>query len=137
MLFRSDGVGEDDITAWRMLTERLGSRGVMLVGDDLFVTNAKRLKKGIENEVANAILLKPNQIGTTTETIEAARIARTAGYKTIMSHRSGETECTIISDLAVGLSSDYVKFGAPARGERVAKYNRLIRIENEMRGALT
>ena len=132
-----DGVGEDDITAWRMLTERLGSRGVMLVGDDLFVTNAKRLKKGIENEVANAILLKPNQIGTITETIEAARIARTAGYKTIMSHRSGETECTIISDLAVGLSSDYVKFGAPARGERVAKYNRLIRIENEIRGALT
>ena len=132
-----DGMGEDDIKGWRKLTEKLSPRGVMLVGDDLFVTNKERLKRGIENKIANAILLKPNQIGTLTETIEAAAIAGGAGYKTIMSHRSGETECTFISDLAVALSSDYVKFGAPARGERVAKYNRLIRIENELRGSLT
>ena len=127
-----DGMGEDDTSGWKMLTDRLKVKDVILVGDDLFVTNKERLKKGICDRIANAILLKPNQIGTVSETVEAASVARRAGYKTIMSHRSGETECTVISDFAVALSADYVKFGAPARGERTAKYNRLIRIENEM-----
>ena len=129
-----DGMGEDDTSGWKMLTERLKPKGITLVGDDLFVTNKERLAMGINEGIASAILLKPNQIGTVSETIEAAALAKRSGYKTIMSHRSGETECTIISDLAAALSVDYVKFGAPARSERTAKYNRLIKIEDEMRG---
>lgn len=129
-----DGMGEDDTEGWKMLTKRLGPKEINLVGDDLFVTNRERLEEGIKKGLANAVLLKPNQIGTVSETIDAASLAKSVGYKTVMSHRSGETECTVISDLAVALSCDYVKFGAPARGERTAKYNRLMRIEEELRG---
>ena len=129
-----DGMGENDNLGWKMLTDRLKPKGITLVGDDLFVTNKERLGRGISDGIANAILLKPNQIGTVSETIDAAGLAKSAGYKTVMSHRSGETECTLISDLAVALMTDYVKFGAPARSERTAKYNRLKRIEEEMHG---
>ena len=129
-----DGMGENDNLGWKMLTDRLKPKGITLVGDDLFVTNKERLGRGISDGIANAILLKPNQIGTVSETIDAAGLAKSAGYKTVMSHRSGETECTLISDLAVALMTDYVKFGAPARSERTAKYNRLKRIEEEMYG---
>ncbi|MBR5241616.1 MAG: phosphopyruvate hydratase [Clostridia bacterium] len=129
-----DGMGEDDTEGWKMLTDRLKPKGVTLVGDDLFATNKERLSMGINEGIASAILLKPNQIGTVSETIDAATLAKRSGYKTVMSHRSGETECTIISDLAVALSADYVKFGAPCRSERTAKYNRLIKIEDEIRG---
>lgn len=123
-----DPLDEEDWDGWKCLTEKVGDK-VILVGDDLFVTNPVRLNKGISMGCGNAILIKPNQIGTLSETMEAIRMAKEHGYETIMSHRSGETEDTTIADLSVGLSSDLIKTGAPCRGERTAKYNRLIRIE--------
>lgn len=123
-----DPLDEEDWDGWKCLTEKVGDK-VILVGDDLFVTNPVRLNKGIAMGCGNAILIKPNQIGTLSETMEAIRMAKEHGYETIMSHRSGETEDTTIADLSVGLGSDLIKTGAPCRGERTAKYNRLIRIE--------
>lgn len=124
-----DPLDENDWSGWKALTERMQGKA-HLVGDDLFVTNLKRLQQGIANKTADAILIKPNQIGTLTETIETVRLAQTNGYKTIMSHRSGETEDTFIADLAVALNTGYIKTGAPCRAERTAKYNRLIAIED-------
>jgi enolase len=126
-----DGNAEDDWDGWRATTERLGDR-VQLVGDDVFVTNVTRLREGIERGVANSILIKVNQIGTLTETIEAVHLAHENGYSAVMSHRSGETEDTTIADLAVALGTGQIKTGAPARSDRVAKYNRLLRIEEEL-----
>ncbi|NMA31106.1 MAG: phosphopyruvate hydratase [Candidatus Methanofastidiosa archaeon] len=126
-----DGLGEEDWDGWVKLTQRLGNR-IQLVGDDLFVTNPKRLAKGIEMGAGNSILIKLNQIGTVTETIDAIKLAYSAGYRAVVSHRSGETEDTFISDLAVGLGTKQLKTGAPARSERVAKYNRLLRIEEKI-----
>jgi len=126
-----DGLAEDDWEGWKALTERLGKR-LQLVGDDLFVTNVIRLQRGIETGVANSILIKLNQIGTLTETIETMESARRAGYSRVVSHRSGETEDTFIADLAVGTAAGQIKAGAPSRSERVAKYNRLLRIEEEV-----
>ena len=123
-----DGLDQRDFDGWRMLTTALGDK-IMLVGDDLFVTNEKRLREGIESNAANAILIKPNQIGTLTETIRVIQLAKQADYRFILSHRSGETEDTTISDIAVALNAPFIKAGAPARGERIAKYNRLLRIE--------
>ena len=123
-----DPLDEEDWDGWKRLTEKVGDK-VILVGDDLFVTNPVRLNKVISMGCGNAILIKPNQIGTLSETMEAIRMAKEHGYETIMSHRSGETEDTTIADLSVGLGSDLIKTGAPCRGERTAKYNRLIRIE--------
>lgn len=122
-----DGLAEDDWKAWRKMTERFGSR-IQLVGDDLFVTNTELLQRGIDEKVANAILVKPNQIGTLSETIDAVLLAQKSGYKTIMSHRSGETEDTSIAHLAVGLGTGQIKTGSLSRSERIAKYNELIRI---------
>lgn len=119
---------EDDWEGWQKLTQELGDR-IQLVGDDLFVTNPERLKKGIELGAANAILVKVNQIGTLTEAFEAIYMAQRAGYRTIISHRSGETEDTIIADIAVATGAGQIKTGAPCRSERVAKYNQLLRIE--------
>jgi enolase len=126
-----DGLAEDDWGAWRLLTERLGDR-VQLVGDDLFVTNVERLRRGIEEGVGNAILIKVNQIGTLTETLQTIDLARTNGYAAVMSHRSGETEDTTIADLAVATGVGQIKTGAPSRSDRVAKYNQLLRIEEEL-----
>lgn len=126
-----DSVGEEDYEGWQMLTERIGDR-VMLVGDDLFVTNEARLKEGIANGWGNAILIKPNQIGTLSETLSVIRLARSTGFGTILSHRSGETEDTTIADIAVGTNAPFIKSGAPCRSERVAKYNRLLRIESSL-----
>jgi enolase len=126
-----DGAAEDDWESWRALTERLGDR-VQLVGDDLFVTNPERLQQGIDRGVGNSILVKVNQIGTLTETIEAVRLAQANGYSAVMSHRSGETEDATIADLAVALGTGQIKTGAPARSDRVAKYNQLLRIEEEL-----
>jgi enolase 1/2/3 len=126
-----DGMDEEDWDGWKLLTERLGER-VQLVGDDLFVTNPERLRRGIELGVGNSILVKVNQIGTLSETLEAIRIAREAGYTTVISHRSGETEDTTIADLAVATGAGQIKTGAPSRSDRVAKYNRLLRIEEEL-----
>jgi enolase len=126
-----DGMDEEDWDGWRQLTEKLGER-VQLVGDDLFVTNPERLRRGIELGVGNSILVKVNQIGTLSETFEAIRIAREAGYTTVISHRSGETEDTTIADLAVATGAGQIKTGAPSRSDRVAKYNRLLRIEEEL-----
>ena len=126
-----DGMDEEDWEGWKLLTERIGDL-CQLVGDDLFVTNPARLRRGIEQGVANSILIKVNQIGTLTETLEAIQIARDAGYTTVISHRSGETEDTTIADLAVGTGAGQIKAGAPARSDRVAKYNRLLRIEGEL-----
>jgi enolase len=126
-----DGMAEDDWRGWKLLTEKLGSK-VQLVGDDLFVTNVKRLRKGIDDGIANSILIKVNQIGTLTETIEAVRLAQANGYSAVMSHRSGETEDATIADLAVALGTGQIKTGAPARSDRVAKYNQLLRIEEEL-----
>lgn len=123
-----DPLDENDWAGWQELTKRAGE-SVTLVGDDLFVTNKKRLHTGIEKHCGNAILIKPNQIGTVTETIETVQLAQKNGYKTIMSHRSGETEDTFIADLAVALNTGYIKTGAPCRGERTAKYNRLLALE--------
>lgn len=128
-----DPLDEEDWDGWKLLTKKIGSR-VLLVGDDLFVTNPKRLRYGMKHEAANAILIKPNQIGSLSETMEAVRIATEHGYRAIMSHRSGETEDTTIADLAVALNTGYIKTGAPCRGERTAKYNRLLQIEAELRG---
>jgi enolase len=126
-----DGLAEDDWDGWRDLTERLGER-VQLVGDDLFVTNVERFRRGIEAGVGNAILVKVNQIGTLTETLEAIELGRANGYAAIMSHRSGETEDTTIADLAVATGVGQIKTGAPSRSDRVAKYNQLLRIEEEL-----
>ncbi len=126
-----DGLAEEDWESWKELTKRIGNK-VQLVGDDLFVTNKNRLSKGIVSQVANAILIKPNQIGTLTETLDTIRLAHENGYKTIISHRSGETEDTTIADLSVAINSGQIKTGAPCRTDRVAKYNRLLNIENEM-----
>jgi enolase len=128
-----DGLAEDDWGTWRAVTERLGER-VQLVGDDLFVTNAERLQRGIDEGVANAILVKVNQIGTLTETLDAMKLARENGYACVMSHRSGETEDATIADLAVATGCGQIKTGAPSRGERTAKYNQLLRIEEELGG---
>ena len=129
-----DGMGEEDWEGWKMLTDALGGK-LQLVGDDLFVTNSKRLAKGIELGCANAILVKVNQIGSLTETMEAIQMAKQAGYACVMSHRSGETEDTTIADLAVATNAGQIKTGAPARSDRVAKYNQLIRIEEELADA--
>jgi enolase len=126
-----DGAGEEDWAAWKAMTDGLGGR-VQLVGDDLFVTNAERLRRGIEAGVANAILVKVNQIGTLTETLETIATARSAGYASVISHRSGETEDTTIADLAVATNAGQIKAGAPSRTDRVAKYNQLLRIEEEL-----
>jgi enolase len=126
-----DGLAEDDWGTWRALTERLGGR-LQLVGDDIFVTNPERLRRGIMENVANAILIKVNQIGTLTETLDAMALAREAGYACVMSHRSGETEDTTIADLAVATGCGQIKTGAPSRSDRVAKYNQLLRIEEEL-----
>jgi len=126
-----DGMAEDDWEGWHSLTEKLGSR-VQLVGDDLFVTNVTRLKKGIADRIANSILIKVNQIGSLTETIDAVRLAQTSGYTAVMSHRSGETEDSTIADLAVALSCGQIKTGSLARSDRTAKYNQLLRIEEEL-----
>ena len=126
-----DGLAEDDWEGWRRLTEKLGKR-VQLVGDDIFVTNVVRLRHGIEEGIANSILIKVNQIGTLTETLETMATAARAGYSTVVSHRSGETEDTFIADLAVATGAGQIKTGAPSRSERVAKYNRLLQIEEEV-----
>jgi len=126
-----DGMDEEDWDGWKLLTERIGDR-CQLVGDDLFVTNPERLRRGIEMGVANSILIKVNQIGTLSETLDAIQIARDSGYTTVISHRSGETEDTTIADLAVGTRAGQIKTGAPSRSDRVAKYNRLLRIEEEL-----
>jgi len=126
-----DGMAEDDWTGWELLTEKLGNK-IQLVGDDIFVTNKKLLEKGIERKVANAILIKLNQIGTLTETLDTIECAKQAGYACVISHRSGETEDTTIADLAVATNAGQIKTGAPARSDRVAKYNQLIRIEEEL-----
>jgi enolase len=126
-----DGMAEDDWEGWSTLTDRLGSR-LQLVGDDVFVTNTQLLKKGIDAGVANAILIKVNQIGTLTETLAAIRMAREAGYACVMSHRSGETEDVTIADLAVATGCGQIKTGAPSRTDRVAKYNQLLRIEEAL-----
>jgi len=126
-----DGLAEDDWEGWQLLTEKLGEK-VQLVGDDLYVTNVERLSKGIRLKASNSILIKPNQIGTLTETIAAIKMAQQAGWTAVVSHRSGETEDTTIADLAVGLNTGLIKAGAPCRSERTAKYNRLLRIEEEL-----
>ena len=126
-----DGLAEEDWEGWKILTQRLGNK-IQLVGDDLFVTNVKRLEKGIKEKAANAILIKPNQIGTLTETLSTIRLAKENGYRTIISHRSGETEDTTIADIAVAINAGQIKTGAPCRTDRVAKYNRLLNIENEI-----
>ena len=126
-----DGLAEEDWEGWKILTEKLKSK-VQLVGDDLFVTNPQRLRRGIKEGVANAILIKPNQIGTLTETLDTIKIAKENGYKTIISHRSGETDDTTIADIAVGVNAGQIKTGAPCRIDRVSKYNRLLYIEQEI-----
>jgi enolase len=127
-----DGLAEDDWDGWRLLTRELGAK-VQLVGDDLFVTNPQRLRLGIDAGVANSILIKPNQIGTLTETLEAVHTAQDAGYTAVISHRSGETEDATISDFAVATNAGQIKTGSACRGERTAKYNQLLRIEQELR----
>jgi enolase len=131
MVFIEDGLGENDWEGWSELTRRLGSR-TLLVGDDIFVTNPAIIREGISRGVGNATLIKLNQIGTVTETLEAVRISHEAGYRTVISHRSGETEDTFIADLAVAVGAAYIKTGSMARSERVAKYNQLLRIEEEL-----
>ena len=126
-----DGMDENDWEGWKYLTEKIGHK-VQLVGDDLFVTNVKRLSRGIENGIANSILIKVNQIGTLTETIDAVHMAKNAGYTSVMSHRSGETEDTTIADLAVALNCGQIKTGSASRSDRMAKYNQLLRIEEEL-----
>lgn len=126
-----DGLAEEDWDSWKVLTQKLGNK-IQLVGDDLFVTNVARLKKGIDLKVANSILIKPNQIGTLTETLDAIELAKSNGYKVIISHRSGETEDTTIADIAVATNIGQIKSGAPCRTDRIAKYNRLLNIEQEL-----
>lgn len=127
-----DAMADSDGYGWRRLTERFSDKKTILIGDDLFVTDAQKIADGAKGGIANAVLIKPNQIGTLTETAEAIRCAATYGYKTAMSHRSGETEDSIIADLAVGFGTHFIKTGAPARSERTAKYNRLMKIESEL-----
>jgi len=127
-----DGLAEEDWDGWQMMTKQLGGR-VQLVGDDLFVTNVKRLMAGIKLGAGNSILVKVNQIGSLTESMKTVAMAKRNGFRTIISHRSGETEDTTIADLAVALNAGYIKTGAPCRGERTAKYNRLLRIEEELK----
>ena len=127
-----DGMGENDWEGWAMLTQRMGDR-CQLVGDDLFVTNVKYLSKGIERNCANSVLVKVNQIGTLTETLDTIELARRNGYTTIISHRSGETEDTTIADIAVAINAGQIKTGSMSRSDRTAKYNQLIRIEEELR----
>ena len=126
-----DGLAEEDWNGWKALTDKLKDK-IMLVGDDLFVTNKNRLEKGIRNNIANAILIKLNQIGTITETLDCIEMAKQNGYKIVISHRSGETEDSFIADLAVAVNGGYIKSGAPCRTDRVCKYNRLINIESEL-----
>jgi enolase len=126
-----DGLAEDDWDGWRLLTEKLGSK-IQIMGDDIFVTNTTRLSQGIETGVANSILIKLNQIGTITETLDTIEMARQAGYTTVVSHRSGETEDATIADLVVAVNAGQIKTGAPCRSDRVAKYNQLLRIEEEL-----
>lgn len=130
-----DALGEEDWKEWKLLTRAIGDK-IQIVGDDLFVTNYERLEKGIKNKVANAILIKPNQIGTLTETLRTINLARKNGYKIIISHRSGETEDTFIADLAVATNAGQIKAGAPCRSERVSKYNRLLNIERELKNGI-
>ncbi len=126
-----DGLAEDDWEGWKLLTDRLG-KTVQLVGDDLFVTNTERLERGISLGVANSILIKVNQIGTLTETLDAIEMAKKAGYTAIVSHRSGETEDVTIADIVVGINAGQIKTGAPSRTDRVAKYNQLLRLEETL-----
>ena len=126
-----DGLDEEDWEGWQYMTRELGDK-IQLVGDDLFVTNTERLNKGIKERCGNSILIKLNQIGTVSETLEAIKMAHKAGYTAVVSHRSGETEDTTIADLAVALNTGQIKTGAPSRSERVAKYNQLLRIEEEL-----
>ncbi|KPK24810.1 MAG: enolase, partial [Nitrospira bacterium SG8_3] len=126
-----DGLAEQDWPGWELMTERLESK-IQIVGDDIFVTNPKIFEKGIDRGIANAILIKLNQIGTLTETLQAVEMAKEAGYETIISHRSGETEDTFIADLAVGINAGQIKTGSASRSDRVAKYNQLLRIEEEL-----
>jgi enolase len=126
-----DGLAEDEWEGWRLLTDRLGDR-LEIVGDDIFVTNVERIRRGIDEGAANSVLIKPNQIGTVTETLAAIRLAHDHGYSTVVSHRSGETDDSTIADLAVAMNTGHLKSGAPCRGERLAKYNRLLRIEAEL-----
>jgi enolase len=126
-----DGMAENDWEGWKLLTDRLGKR-IQIVGDDLFVTNTKILKEGIEKGIANSILIKVNQIGTLTETLEAIEMAKRAGYTTVISHRSGETEDTTLADLAVAVNAGQIKTGSLCRTDRVCKYNQLLRIEDEL-----
>jgi enolase len=126
-----DGMDEDDWAGWKQHTESLGGK-IQLVGDDLFVTNVDRLQRGIDENIANAILIKVNQIGTLTETIDAINLGRRNGYKSVMSHRSGETEDNTIADLAVALNTGQIKTGSASRSDRMAKYNQLLRIEEEL-----
>jgi enolase len=128
-----DGMAEDDWNGWQMLTEALGDK-IQLVGDDLFVTNAKRLQKGIADGVGNSILIKLNQVGTLSETMDTIELAKTDGYTTVISHRSGETEDAVIADLAVASNAGQIKTGSASRTDRVAKYNQLLRIEEDLRG---
>ncbi|MFH1582902.1 MAG: phosphopyruvate hydratase [Candidatus Falkowbacteria bacterium] len=132
IIYIEDGLAEDDWTGWQELNKELGS-DIMLVGDDLFATNLERLRKGLRERAANAILIKPNQVGTLTETISCIKLAKKHNYKIIVSHRSGETVDDFIADLAVAVSADYIKAGSLARGERVAKYNRLMEIEDQLK----
>jgi enolase len=129
-----DGMDENDWTGWKLLTDKIGNK-VQLVGDDLFVTNVKRLQTGIDTQTANSILVKVNQIGSLTETINAVSLAQNSGYTSVMSHRSGETEDTTIADLAVALNCGQIKTGSASRSDRVAKYNQLLRIEEELGSA--
>jgi enolase len=128
-----DGLAEDDWDGWKLMTQRMGEK-IQIVGDDLFVTNTERLKRGIDNGIANSILIKVNQIGTLTETIRAIEMAKRAGYTAVVSHRSGETEDVTISDLVVALNTGQIKTGSGSRTDRVAKYNQLLRIEEELGG---
>ena len=131
IFFIEDGLAEDDWDAWKILTKELGDK-MILIGDDLFVTNKNRLKKGIKNKVANAILIKPNQVGTITETMETIKLAQANNYKLMISHRSGETCDDFIADLAVGINAHFIKSGACFPRERMAKYNRLVKIEKQL-----
>jgi enolase len=126
-----DGLAQDDWEGWKLMTDRLADR-LQIVGDDLFVTNVTRIQQGIDSGTANSVLIKVNQIGTLTETLDAIHTAHRAGYTTVVSHRSGETEDVTIADLAVAVNSGQIKTGAPCRSERVAKYNQLLRIEEEL-----
>jgi enolase len=134
VLSLEDGMAEQDWDGWKLLTDRLGGR-FQLVGDDIFVTNPAILKEGIDRGIANSVLIKLNQIGTLTETLDTIEMAHKAGYRCVVSHRSGETDDTFIADLVVATGAGQIKTGAPARSERVAKYNRLLRIEAELAGS--